>query len=184
MSGSHKTSAITRPPSSVRAALREPADRRVTDQDPSRFADFTRPIRSDRQLVTRRANRWLLALFGIVVLSALLAALFVLPVQAWLRQEDHIVMKQADLDVLTSANNELAVEIGHLQTPEGAKEAARDELGVVGPGEERISVLADSAMILVLPSGWPYDTVSQIVAVRAVTAPAIAPAPAPAPAIP
>ena len=184
MSGSHKTSAITRPPSSVRAAPREPADRRVTDQDPSRFADFTRPIRSDRQLVTRRANRWLLALFGIVVLSALLAALFVLPVQAWLRQEDHIVMKQADLDVLTSANNELAVEIGHLQTPEGAKEAARDELGVVGPGEERISVLADSAMILVLPSGWPYDTVSQIVAVRAVTAPAIAPAPAPAPASP
>ena len=43
--------------------------------------------------------------------------------------------------MLTEANRKLGTEVDHLGTPEGAKEAARDELGVVGPGEERISVL-------------------------------------------
>ena len=34
--------------------------------------------------------------------TALLAALFVLPVQAWMRQKDEIATKQSELDVLAA----------------------------------------------------------------------------------
>lgn len=158
MTGSHKTSAIARPRTAPVAA--------VPRAGATRIGDLTTPIARDRQLVQHRSNRWVLALAAFGVLGALLAALFVLPVQAWLRQEDEIGRKQSELDVLDGANGALGVEIGHLQTPEGAKEAARTELGVVGPGEDRISVLPDPSMAIALPTGWPYDAVRGIVAVR------------------
>lgn len=142
--------------------------------DGSRRRDFTRPIAVDRQLVTRRSNRWLLALAAVGVIGALLAALFILPVQAWLRQETDLGQKRSELAVLDDANSQLIDEVGRLQTAEGAKEAARDELGVVDEGEQRISVLPADGAPLTLPIGWPYDTVTQIVAARGAMASATA----------
>lgn len=119
--------------------------------------------------MSRRPHRWLLGLLGVAVVCALGASLFVLPVQAWLRQEDEIELKQQELSVLTEANRKLGTEVDHLQTPEGAKEAARDELGVVGPGEHRVSVLPPSGpAALPMPAGWPYDAITQIVNARQV----------------
>lgn len=168
MSNRHKTSAIARPHASVERAT---GSRSTADH--TRLSDFTRPHPQNRQLVKRRANRWLLALAAFAVVGALLAALFVLPVQAWLRQEDDLATKRSELAVLTDANAGLAAEVNRLDTPEGAKEAARDELGLVDRGEIRISVLP-SAAPLTLPAGWPYDAVTQIIAVRA--APPVDPA--------
>lgn len=126
----------------------------------------TRVIDEQHQLVRRRPHRWVLGLVGFAIVCALGASLFVLPVQAWLRQEDDLQRKQDELAVLVQANRELGTEVDHLQTPEGAKEAARDELGVVGPGEERLSMLPEATGPLPLPGGWPYDTISQIVIAR------------------
>lgn len=147
--------------------------------DHTLFGDLTRPIRPDRQLVTRRGNRWLLMLLAGGVLMALLAAMFLLPVQAWLRQRDEISVKEQQLTVLDDANGQLTDEIEHLQTTEGAKEAARDELGVVGPGELRLSLLPAGLTGIALPTGWPYDAITQVVAVRAAPASAAAPVPVP-----
>jgi cell division protein FtsB len=177
MSNGHKTSGVPRPRASaprVRPAgpgLRPVADDRARlDRSRADRADQTqlgsRPIDDDHQLVTRRPHRLFLAIAGFAIVVAIVAALFVLPVQAWLRQEDEIVEKQQELAVLTEANRKLGTEVDHLGTPEGAKEAARDELGVIGPGEERISVLPTQTGPLPLPAGWPYDTFTQIVAVR------------------
>ena len=182
MSNGHKTSGVPRPRASApRVRPVRPGQRPVAD-DRSRLdrshgdrADQTklgtRPIDDDHQLVTRRPHRLFLALAGFAIVGAFVAALFVLPVQAWLRQEDEIVEKQQELAVLTEANRKLGTEVDHLGTPEGAKEAARDELGVVGLGEERISVLPSQTGPLAVPTGWPFDTFSQIVA-AAQTAPA------------
>ncbi len=185
MSNGHKTSGVPRPRAGaprVRPARPDQlpvADRSRHDRSRADRADQTklgtRPIDDDHQLVTRRPHRWLLAIAGLGIVVAIVAALFVLPVQAWLRQEDEIVDKQQELDVLTEANRKLGTEVDHLGTPEGAKEAARDELGVVGPGEERISVLPTQTGPLPLPAGWPYDTFNQIVAVRQSTPVAVAP---------
>jgi cell division protein FtsB len=149
--------------------------------DHTLLGDLTRPISADRQLVTRRGNRSVLVLLGGGVLLALLAAMFVLPVQAWLRQRDEISVKEQQLSVLDGANAQLTDEIEHLQTTEGAKEAARDELGVVGLGEQRTSLLPADLTGVALPGGWPYDAITQVVAVRAA---ATAPPPEAAPSTP
>lgn len=162
MSGSHKTSAIARPRLAAAPPRRRPRARR----DHTLLDDLTRPIEAEHRLITGRSNRWVLGLLGVAVVGALLAALFVLPVQAWMRQQDSIKVKQRELSVLTDANDQLAADVQHLETVEGAREAARDELGVIDRGEERISILPSTAGALPLPTGWPYDTVNQIVAVR------------------
>ena len=155
-SGRHKTSAIARPK----------PPRGADDADHSRFADFTRPIQGARQLVQRKGNRWLLGVLALVVVASLLGALFVLPVQAWLRQEDDLASKRAQLEILAEANAQLQTDVERLRTEEGAKEAARDELGLVAPGEIRISMLDVAEAPVQLPPGWPYDAVTQIVAIR------------------
>ncbi len=195
MSNGHTTSAVSRPCAStprVRAA--RPGDRGEPRPDTTLFgirsvdtrsvdtrsvdtrSVDTRSVDDDHQLVTGRPHRWLLGLAGLAIVGATVAALFVLPVQAWLRQEDEILQKQQELSVLTEANRKLGTEVDHLSTPEGAKEAARDELGVVGPGENRISVLPIDNGPLPLPAGWPYDTIGQIVAVQQ-SSPAVTVAP-------
>ena len=103
MSGRHRTSAIARPNGSL---PRTPSHRRGPVASPGRhdrtlFDDFTRPTEVEHQLVTSRSNRWVLGLLGVAVVGALLAALFVLPVQAWMRQQDDDRGEAAGARVLT-----------------------------------------------------------------------------------
>jgi cell division protein FtsB len=168
VSDGHRTSSIPRP----RDATRES---RSPEADESRFGEFTRPIAKDKQLVKGRGKRVAFALVGVVIAAALIASLFVLPVKSWLQQRDDLARKQNQLAVLTNANAQLAADVSRLQTPDGIKEAARQEVGYVGVGEQRISVLSTPDAPMTLPTGWPYDAIAQIIAVRAATAPAAAP---------
>jgi cell division protein FtsB len=181
MSGRHRTSAIARPNAGVIAAHPSAGRHRSRRDrhDRTLFDDFTRPTEVEHQLVTGRSNRWVLGLLGVAVVGALLAALFVLPVQGWLRQQDDIAVKEQELAVLNGANDELAAEVQHLETVEGAREAARDELSVIDRGEERVSILPTEPGALPLPAGWPYDAVTQIVAVRTTPPTTVALTPAP-----
>lgn len=186
MSGSHRTSAIARPNAGATAVRPTRGHRRSRGPGRSRdrrdrtlLDDLTRPTEAEHQLVTGRSNRWVLGLLGVAVVGALLAALFVLPVQAWMRQQDDIAVKEQELSVLNGANDELAAEVQHLETVEGAREAARDELSVIDRGEERVSILPTDPGALPLPAGWPYDAVTQIVALRSTPPTTVALAPAP-----
>jgi cell division protein FtsB len=148
----------------------------VREADSSRFAEFTRPIEKDKQLVKGRGKRLFFALIAVVIAAALAASLFVLPVKSWLQQRDDLARKQHQLAVLNGANAQLAADVSRLQTPDGIKEAARQEVGYVGVGEQRISVLSTPNAPLTLPTGWPYDAIAQIIAVRSIAAPTGAPA--------
>lgn len=175
MSDGHRTTSIQRPRSSARALLER-------ESDPSRFGEFTRPIATEKQLVKGRGKRLFFWLVAMVIAAALIASLFVLPVKSWLQQRDDLAKKQNELAVLSDANAQLAADVNRLQTPDGIKEAARQEVGYVGVGEQRISVLSTPDAPVTLPTGWPYDTIAQIIAVRAaapVAAPAVAPTIAP-----
>lgn len=190
MSDGPRTSTIPRPrskPEPVRRIDAARVDERPRRRSrPSVLDDLSRPIPRDRQLVTRRANRTLLALLSVGVVVAFAAALFVLPVKAWFRQGDELRERRHEYGVLTAANDQLTAEVNRLQTPAGIEEAAREEIGYVGKGEARVSVLPAPEAPLTLPTGWPYDAVSQIIAARATivtaeAAPPVDPAPAPAP---
>ena len=63
------------------------------------------------------------------------AALFVLPIQTWLDQDDDLAQRQAELDELEKVNGQLAGEVDRLQTDDGIREAAREEIGFVDAGE-------------------------------------------------
>jgi hypothetical protein len=111
-----------------------------------------------------------------LITVALGAAVFVLPVRAWMNQRDDLARYEEQLSVLDDANAQLSAEVERLQTPGGIIEAARQELGYVAPGERRLVLTEIPPAPGLLPGGWTYGLVSAIVAARA--APAIlAPAP-------
>jgi cell division protein FtsB len=159
VSDGHRTTCIQRPRDATRSGS-------YRDPDSSRFAEFTRPIAKDKQLVKGRAKRAIFALIALVILASLIASLFVLPVKSWFQQRDDLARKQNELSVLNDANAQLSADVNRLQTPDGIKEAARQEVGYVGTGEQRISVLSTANAPLTLPTGWPYDAIAQIIAVR------------------
>lgn len=171
-----RTSTIARPRTSATSSMPRP------DRDSTLLGDLTRPISVERRLVRNRWRRWALSLVACALTTALLAALFTFPVKNWRHQQDVIQDKQDELAVLTAANDQLAREVGRLRTADGALEAARDELGLVMPGEQRISVLEPNGAPLALPSGWPFDVVAGIIATRSTGAPTAAtPAAGPGP---
>lgn len=164
--GGHSTTTITRPKDATSARTR-PVERTTDD---TLLGDFTRPIPKEKQLVRGRGKRLFVGLGLLVVVAAVVAALFVLPVQAWLRQEDDIARKEQIAEALESENAAMTREIEQLQTPEGIEEAAREVIGYVQRGEIRLTVLPGTQAPTVLPSGWPYDQMAQVVAVRAADA--------------
>ncbi len=127
----------------------------------------------------------MLGLFAALIVVAIGAALFVLPIKSWMKQRDQLSTRASELATLNAANNQLQTEVDRLQTDGGIKEAAREEIDFVEKGEQRITVLPVGPAPTTLPTGWPYDLVTQIVAIRqaqataAVTTvtPAVAPAP-------
>jgi cell division protein FtsB len=159
VSDGHRTSSIKRPRSVAEATPR-------TDVDGTRFGDLTRPIARDKQLVKAPGYRLLIGVVAVVIVGALMAALFVLPVKSWFRQRDDLAERQRELAVLTAANAELAGEVNYLQTPDGIKEAARAEIGFGEQGEKRVTAMPAPEAPITLPAGWPFDGVTQIVAVR------------------
>ncbi len=164
MSDRHSTTSIQRPRDPTRAAAR--AARESTMSEHTLFGELTRAIPEEKQLVTGRSQRAIIAVAATVIAAALVAALFVLPVKAWLRQGDDLSQKRSELDILEQANARLNGEVNRLNTEEGIKEAAREEVGYVDPGEKRVTVLPTPNAPMTLPAGWPYDAVSQIIAVR------------------
>jgi cell division protein FtsB len=165
-SGGHKTSAIPRPVDPTRSSTRTLERRDDTRGIDSMLSDFTSPIAREKQLVKGRGKRTLITVAAAVITAALVAALFVLPVKAFLRQRSDISRKERELAALDQANAELAAQVNRLNTPEGVQEAAREEIGYVRRGEIRLTVLPAPAAPLTMPSGWPYDAISAVLAVR------------------
>lgn len=151
-----KTTSIKRPPP-------QPA----AEEGSSRLGDLTRPIPVEKRIF--RHKRWAIGagIFALFVGGAVAAALFILPVQTWIDQGDDIEQRNAQLDELQRVNGQLAAEIERLETPDGAREAAREELGMVEVGEQRQTVLPLPELPRDLPDGWPYNVADRIMNARA-----------------
>lgn len=135
--------------------------------DDTRGGEFTRPIAREKLLVRGRGKRLVVVAGFAVVGLALVVALLVLPVRAWMQQQDDIDAKQVELAALERANAQLTNEVNRLKTAEGIEEAAREEIGFVQRGERRLTVLPAPEAPVTLPTGWPYDTISQVMVVVA-----------------
>jgi cell division protein FtsB len=142
----------------------------------------TRPIVRERRILTQGRSAFLLALVALGIAGALAAALFLIPVRTLFDQQQRIDERAEQVTALESVVSDLRSEVARLQTPDGIREGAREELGYVEPGEVRETVLDYPDLPTDLPDGWPYSLVSDIMELRRSTPAEAAPvAPAPAP---
>jgi hypothetical protein len=98
----------------------------------------------------------------LVTIGAIAAAVFILPIGTWLDQGNDLEQREAELSELQRVNGQLAGEVERLQTDDGVREAAREEIGFVESGDQRSSFLPLPPLPRELPDGWPYSVVTAI----------------------
>lgn len=151
--------------SSRTTAIKRPSTR-SSDEGRSRLGDFTRPIPVDKRVSRRPRIAMLAGILALLVIGTIAAAVFVLPIQTWQDQDVDLEQRQAQLDELSKVNSELAAEVARLETEDGVREAAKEEIGYVETGEQRYSVLPFPELPSDLPDGWPYNVVEEIMSAR------------------
>jgi cell division protein FtsB len=149
---------------------------RASDRGRSRLGDITRPVQIDRRITKQRRSSLMLAIIALAIAGALAAALFGLPIQTYFNQDERLDQRRDQLAQLESVNDDLRNEVARLDTVDGVREAAREELGFVEAGEHRESILDFPAVPTDLPDGWPYSLVNDITELRRNPAPPPAPA--------
>ena len=137
----------------------------VTNEDATNTDESTAQASNARRAQQRRGQLALTAVATLIVL-ALGAALFVLPIKSWLNQRDQLATRTEELTTLDAANDQLQTEVDRLQTEDGVKQAAREVIDYVEKGEQRITVMPVGLAPTTLPAGWPYDIVTTIIAIR------------------
>ena len=151
-----KTTSIPRP--------KEPA--KASDAGRSRLGDFTRPIPVEKRILRRPKFALFGGAFVLLVIGTIGAAVFILPIGTWMDQGDDLVQRQAELDELQRVNGQLSGEVERLQTDDGVREGAREEIGFVEQGDERSTILPLPPLPRDLPAGWPYNVVTGMFAAR------------------
>ncbi|MGA9277235.1 FtsB family cell division protein [Ilumatobacter sp.] len=153
-------------PRSKTTSIPRPVEAPAADVGRSRLGDFTRPIPVEKRISQRPRVALFTGLFALGILAFIAIAVFVLPVGTWRSQGVDLDQRQAQLDELQRVNNELEAETIRLETPDGIREAAREDYGFVEIGENRATVLPLPPLPTLLPAGWPYNVVTQIMTVR------------------
>lgn len=123
-------------------------------------------LTSNRVVGPLLASRGLRRSVAAGLVAVFLLSVFTVPVRAYINQRRTLSHLEKEFNSYADANEALQSEVNRLQTPEGARAAARDQLGFVEPGEKRIRLLPAPDLPTDLPGEWPYTLVSGIVAVR------------------
>lgn len=122
--------------------------------------------RSSARTMWSSYGRYGAATLGLVVGISATFSLVVFPVRDFFTQRSKVAEKTAEFEALADANEALQIEINKLSTPEGIRHAAREQLGYVLPGEQRLSLVKMPDLPTELPNMWPYTLVTDIVKVR------------------
>lgn len=165
MARGNKTSSIPRSPSRVRQAGKKGAAKTARSKLAA-VSDLTRPTPRSERIVPKFLGRVALLAGFLVVVFSFGNSFLVLPLTSWFGQRTEIDSRQAELDTIKKATDELQTEVDRLKTLEGVQDAAREELGFVVAGEARQQIVGDAAAPIDLPTGWPYDLVTQIISVK------------------
>jgi cell division protein FtsB len=169
MARGNKTSSIPRSPGRLRKATKAAAKKGVRKTARSKIAavsDLTRPTPRSERIVPKFLGRAALLLGFLVVVFSFGNSFLVLPLTSWFGQRTEIDSRQSELDTIKKATDELQTEVDRLKTPEGVQDAAREELGFVVAGEARQQIVGEATAPIDLPTGWPYDLVTQIISVK------------------
>jgi len=110
---------------------------------------------------------------------ALVLGIGMFPARAYLEQKDEITDAQAELSELTGANAKAGEQLSRLNTDSEIEKVAREQYGLVKPGEEVYHVMPAPQDPVAVPDQWPFDGMRQKMKARppATTDPAAAGAP-------
>ncbi len=147
-------------------SIKRPEARPAADEGRSRLGDLTRPIPAHKRISRRPQVAMFAGLFALLVVLTIGIAVFVLPIGTWRDQGRDLDQRQAQLEELERVNGELAAEVERLETDDGVREAAGEEVGYLSPGERRLSVLPLPDLPTDLPDAWPYNVAEQILDAR------------------
>jgi len=151
--------------------IRKSAERPASAAGRSRLGDYTRPIAREQRITRDRRPAIVFVVSALVVAGAIGAALFGLPVRTWFDQDRELAALDNELDEMESVNAELQHEVDRLQTPDGVRVAAREELGLIEANEQRETIAGMPVVPADLPDGWPYTAAEQIITIRSTGAP-------------
>ena len=169
MARGNKSSSIPRSPSRLRKATKKGAVKGARKSARAKLAsvsDLTRPTPRSERIVPKFLGRVALLVGFLVVVFSFGNSFLVLPLTSWFGKRTEIDSRQAELDTIKKATDELQTEVDRLKTSEGVQDAAREELGYVVAGEARQQIVGDATAPIDLPTGWPYDLVTQIISVK------------------
>ncbi len=101
------------------------------------------------------APRWI-SLLAVALSLAAVVVLFVAvyPTQALLDQQEETKETAADLQAVENENLQLEERVAELQTDAAIEQLARDEYGLVYPGEEAYAILPGDGPTY--PRLWPF----------------------------
>ncbi len=107
--------------------------------------------------MSRRVPRILGPALGAVVLLGVLL-LTVFPTRTYLDQRSSIAASKSELAELDAELAELDARVAALDSPEEVEMLAREQFGMVRPGEESYVVLPAPAPPVEIPPGWPFTS--------------------------
>ncbi len=99
---------------------------------------------------------------GLVVSAVLVVFLLVavFPTRTWLAQRDETEAREQDLARIRSEQEAYEDRIEELDDPEEIEQLAREEHGLVQPGEEAFRVFPTAVAPVDLPETWPFTGAS------------------------
>jgi cell division protein FtsB len=115
----------------TRATSASPAAVQARSVAPARVAREVQGDRPARRFLLRAAIALLLAVLGVFAL----AFLGVLPARTYFGQQDELVQKKARLIMLGERNSALGNRVASLQSDQVVARIARDQFGMVAPGD-------------------------------------------------
>ncbi len=114
-----------------------------------------------RRRLRARPVAWVWFAVGAVVLAGALL-LMVLPTRTYLQQRSRAAALEHQLSEAEARNAELQARVTLLDTPAEIERIARQQYGLVKPGEQAYAVLPAAAPTS-LPALWPYTLLTPLV---------------------
>ena len=103
---------------------------------------------------------------AIVAILGLTVTFLVVPFRTWMAQRDMLETRSGQYAAYEEVNDALQDEVDALRTPEGVRQAVREQLGYLLPNERRVPLLEMPNAAVTLPARWPYTLVASIVSLR------------------
>ncbi len=113
--------------------------------------------------MTMRLHR---SIVPVLVALAFVAVLFVgvFPTRTYLAQRDEMAQSRDRLSELDTANVELQARVDALESPAEVERLAREEFGMVRPGEEPYRILPAPEQPVPVPDTWPFGRLGALYA--------------------